>query len=327
MNTKYIVGQSRLVNMMDRTLTSGRVAHAYLFTGPAGSGKRTLSSLFAQALLCEGTGDKPCYTCRSCKQYESDNHPDVEHMVKEEDKTIISVDQVRDLRDKIKVKPYQSDRRIVFIHEAHIMTDQAQNALLKTLEEPPGQTNIILLADSENRLLSTIISRCQIFKVGSLSAADTAQVVSNRLAMPKEETLIFSQLSSGNPGRALTLAGNEDFKEKRDRLINGVGAGSISHLIELTPIFTEDRGLALELMDILIYWFRDILVLKETNNESLLVNMDKISMLEAQSKAFTSRALKDNIELIEESLRAINHFGNFQLTIENMLLGFMEGAI
>lgn len=326
MNTRPIVGQSQLVKMMDSIIASGRVAHAYLFTGPFGAGKKTLSLLFAQALLCEGEGEKPCYSCRSCKQIDSNNHPDIYHLVKEEDKTRIIVDQIRDLRERIRVKPYQSELRIVFIHRAQEMTVQAQNALLKTLEEPPSHTKFFLLADIANELLPTIISRCQIFKVNSLSTPDTAKILMDRLDILKEEASFYATIACGIPGKALMLASNEDFKQKRDRLIEKLGSKRPNDLLDLVPLFTEDRDLAFDLFDVLVFWFRDLLVAKETGRTDKIINMDKLSYLGRQTKAFTSRALQDNIELVEKSRRAIEGYSNFQLTIENMLLAFTGGA-
>jgi DNA polymerase-3 subunit delta' len=326
MNTTNIIGQSLLVGKMDQILAGGRVVHAYLFTGLAGAGKKTLSSLFAQALICEGQGDKPCNVCRTCRQYLAGSHPDVLWVRKPEDKTGIGVDQIRDMQAEIKVKPYQAGRRICFIETAHLMTDQAQNALLKTLEEPPPHTLIFLLADNTNALLPTILSRCQAFRISSISREDTAKILAGRLAMSQEEAMTYAALSQGIPGKALTLASDERFRDNRERLTAGMSLVGSPKILELYSAFKDNRGSADDLLDILVLWLRDLLILKETGNREMVVNLDKLSLLNKQIPAFTSRELQDMIEKIEESRRILKSNGNYQLTIENMLLNFQGGA-
>jgi DNA polymerase-3 subunit delta' len=329
MNTTNIIGQSLLVGKMEQILTGGRIVHAYLFTGPAGSGKKTLSSLFAQALICEGQGDKPCNTCRTCRQFLAGSHPDVLWIRKPEDKTGIGVEQIRDMQTEIKVKPFQAGRRVCFIENAHLMTEQAQNALLKTLEEPPPFTLLILLADNSNALLPTILSRCQAFRVGCMAREEVARILISRLSLSHEEAMTYAALSQGIPGRALTLASDEGFRENRDRLTAGVNlaaGGAPYRILELYGAFKDNKANADDLLDILALWFRDLLILKETGNKSLVINQDKISWLQKQLSSFTSRELKDMIENIEQSRRILKSNGNYQLTIENMLLNFQGGA-
>lgn len=326
MNTQNIIGQSLLVEKMDQILSSGRIVHAYLFTGPAGAGKKTLSSLFAQALICEGQGDKPCCTCHTCKQFQTGNHPDIIWVRQEKDKNSISINQIRDMQAEIKVKPYQAGKRIYFIERAQTLTEQAQNALLKTLEEPPPHTLIFLLADNTNALLPTVLSRCQTFRVRSMGREDVTHIIKNRLGLSDDEAMTYAGLSQGIPGRGLALAENQEFRNNREILLEGVGLVGTLKILELASVFTENKDNVDNLLDILLLWFRDLLVLRETRGIDLIINMDKISLLNEQVKVFTSRALKDIIELVEESRKIIKSNGNYQLTIENMLLGFQGGA-
>jgi DNA polymerase-3 subunit delta' len=326
MNTNNIIGQSLLIDKMNLILTSGQIVHAYLFTGPAGAGKKTMSSLFAQALICQGTGDRPCNTCHTCRQFLAGSHPDVLWVRRPEDKTSIGVDQIRDMQAEIKVKPFQAGRRICFIESAQLMTEGAQNALLKTLEEPPPYTIIFLLADNTNALKSTILSRCQTIRIGSISRENTAQILVNRLKLSKDEAMTYAALSQGIPGKALALAQDQAFRDNRDRLTAGVSLTGDAKILELFDVFQDNRDTADDLLDILVLWFRDLLVLVETGKTDLIINMDKISLLHEQAPLFTSRDLKDMIETVEQSRKIIKSYGNYQLAIENMFLNFQRGA-
>ncbi len=326
MNTTGIVGQSQLLRMMDSILSGGRIAHAYIFAGPRGAGKNTLSSLFVKAMLCRTPGDKPCHACKPCKQFDSGNHPDVSRIRRPEDKKIIPVDLIRAMREDIIIKPFQNGKKIVFIDEADKMTEEAQNALLKTLEEPPAHACIILLAENTNALLPTILSRCQLFKVRSLPVQDAAKIVMQRLNLPAQEARVYAALARGIPGIALELAGDDEFREQRDRLLAGLESSGIPGLLELAPVFAQRRESVFSLLDMMELWFRDLLVLKETGDESLVVNADKLGLLRRQSGRYTSKGLMDMIHSVERCVRSLNNYGNFELAIDNMLIGFKEGV-
>ncbi|HHU48100.1 MAG: DNA polymerase III subunit delta' [Caldicoprobacterales bacterium] len=326
MNTSNIIGQSPLIASMERILASGRIVHAYLFTGPAGAGKKTMSSLFAQALLCTNIEDKPCYTCRTCRQFASGNHPDVFWVRRQEDKTAIVVDQIRDLQAAIKVKTYQAGKRICFIENAHLLTQQAQNALLKTLEEPPPDTLFLLLAENTSALLPTILSRCQVFRIGSLSGEDIIEILSSRLSVKKEDAAVIAALSQGNPGKALALAEDETFQSCRKILIEGLSQAGSVRILDLYGVFADNRDRVEDLFNILQLWIRDLLIFKETGKWKLIINLDQTALLRMQVSHFTSAALKDMIEKVEESRTMLKRNSNYQITIENMLLSFQGGA-
>jgi DNA polymerase-3 subunit delta' len=322
MNTDHIIGQSPLIAGMKRILAGGRIVHAYLFTGPAGAGKKTMSGLFAQALLCTGQGYKPCRQCIVCRQFQSGNHPDVIRIKKPVDKTAIVVDQIRELQGIVKVKPYQAGKRVCFIEQAHLMTEQAQNALLKTLEEPPSHTLFFLLADNTNTLLSTILSRCQHFRIGSMSGEDISEILERRLSISRQDAAVYAALSQGNPGKAISLAEDDTFRHNREILIKGFSQAGSAGILELYDIFSRNKDRKEELLDILQIWIRDLLILKETGEWNLVVNLDQTHLLKRQVSRFTSAALRDMIKNIEESRRMLKNNSNYQLTVESLLLSF-----
>ena len=243
-----------------------------------------------------------------------------------ENKTGIVVDQIRDLQAAIKVKTYQAGRRICFIDEAHLMTQQAQNAFLKTLEEPPSDTVFFLLAENTNTLLPTILSRCQIFRIGNLSAEDIIKILRRRLSVSKEDASVIAALSQGNPGKALALAEDESFQYLRKSLIKGMSLAGSVKILDLYAIFADYRDRVEDLFNILQLWIRDLLILKETGEWSLIVNQDQSALLKRQVSSFTSAALRDMIENIEASRTMLKRNSNYQLTIENMLLSFQGGS-
>jgi DNA polymerase-3 subunit delta' len=326
MDTSNIIGQSPLIFNMERILSSGRIVHAYLFTGPAGIGKKTMGSLFAQALLCTNRGEKPCYVCSTCRQFASGNHPDVFWVRRPEDKTGIVVDQIRALQAAIKVKTYQAGKRICFIEQAHLLTQQAQNAFLKTLEEPPPDTLFFLLAENTNTLLPTILSRCQNFRVGSLSKEEIIELLKRRLSISEKEGGLIAVLSQGNPGKALALAEDENFRTNREILIKGLSLAGSVKILDIYGVFDRNRDRIEELLNVLQLWIRDLLILKETGEWQLIINLDQTALLSKQVSYFTSTALKDMIRTIEESRTMLKRNSNFQITIENMLLNFQGGA-
>jgi len=325
MNTHQYIGQSSLVKHLDSIISSGRIVHAYLFTGPQGAGKKTWSSLLARALLCEDTGDKPCGCCPSCRQALSGNNPDITVIGPQEGRTGILVDQIRELQGDIIIKPYKSKRKIYIIDRAHTMNDQAQNALLKTLEEPPAYAHIMLLADNVNSLKPTILSRCQLLRVERMSREDVAAIIMQHHTLSHGEAMAYAALSQGVPGRGLALAAGSDLKDKRDQMHKLLQRMNAAELTELWSIFKDVREMADDLLDILQLWFRDILVFKETGEAGMVANMDKITCFKAQACLFTIPVLQDIIEVIEKSRRILRSNGNYQLTIENMLLRIQGG--
>lgn len=326
MNFSDIIGQSLLVKRLRSILTSGRIAHAYLLVGPAGAGKRTIADIFARALLCESEGAKPCDRCHSCRQYLTGNHPDIKRITL--DQSSIKIDQIRELQQDIQVKPYQADRKVYIIENAQAMTVQAQNALLKTLEEPPSFAVLLLLADGTQGLLPTILSRCQILKLHRRTIEEIGRIIQINTGLSEDESQIFARLADGLPGRGLELARSQEFSRLREDVfafVQKLGRQDGLDILEDTLFFLERRDRIDAILDCLTLWLRDLLVLKETGDASLIVNLDKISLFNQQIEFFTTVKIKNMIEEIERCRRMLKGNANFQLTIENMLLHFQGG--
>lgn len=326
MNFRDIIGQSRLVENLQRSIRQERVVHAYLISGPKGAGKKMLAHIFARALLCRHNGDKPCDTCPSCIKYNTGNHPDV--ITVKPEKSSIVVDQIRDLQKDMYVKPYEGGRKIYLIEEAHTMTPQAQNCLLKTLEEPPAYGVIFLLADQVEGLLPTILSRCQILRLKKVSREGIASLLERRYNLSPDQAHLLAALSDGRVGRALELAGDEDYMELRREVLQRVealGEADIIGVFNLVPFFADHKDQQLEKLEILEWWFRDLYLWKEMGDVTLIVNQDAKELLEKQADLFTSSTVQDIIKRIEEAKKQLGSSVNSQFIMENLLLNIMEG--
>lgn len=249
-----LVGQGDKMEHLMRSVQAGRIVHALLFTGSRGTGKRTAANLFAQALFCTGA-DKPCGVCPACRRVLAGTHPDLHRIVPE--KNAIKVDVIRDLIDALSMRPYEGGYHVVIIESADRMNASAQNALLKTLENPMGDVMFFLITDTPGALLPTVVSRCQTVRMRSLNRSECAGVLVSR-GIQKERAEMLCGLAQGSVGRALELNDDADFFSLRERVLKALAAlrdaqsvakaaaplndakGSESTILEIMELFARD---------------------------------------------------------------------------------------
>lgn len=199
-----LLGQHRAKSLLTRSLGSARIAHAYLFRGPEGVGKKLFAAAMARALNCRVSGPvNACNQCVSCRKYNSGNHPD--YHVESPEKEVIKIERIRELTKSLTYPPYESERRVVVLENVHTMRAEAANSLLKTLEEPPAGNVLILTAETAKNVLATIRSRCQVIPFFPLSTTDTAEILREEHDVEAEQANLLARLSEGSPGRALLL--------------------------------------------------------------------------------------------------------------------------
>ena len=203
-----------------RSVKAGRIAYAFLLSGPHGTGKRTCANYLTQTILC-ASPQAPCGQCPACKKVLAGLHPDV-HVVGEEEKSI-SVDSIRALRDQLALRPFEADRHIALIPRADRMTAQAQNALLKTLEEPAGGNVFFLLTDQPGAMLPTIVSRCRRLRFSPVSVEACAEILAEKGVEPGRARLAAA-CAQGAVGRALEIAGDEDYLPLREKALSSLKA-------------------------------------------------------------------------------------------------------
>ncbi len=257
-------------------MQSSRVVHAYLFSGPAGTGKRTLADICARALLCRSSGEKPCDECSACKRYLSGNHPDIHRIVPEKS---IRIEEIRTLIDALSVHPYEGGRHVVLIENAEKMTPQAQNALLKTLETPPGDAVFFLMTDQMTSLLPTIISRCRIVRFSVLEEEDAVRVLVKG-GLEEKRARLLSRLSQGSVGRALEMNLSEQYWKVREQTLRALTALHSAEDVGVAALpLSEGREQADIVMDVLELCARDIMVMQDSDGD--VIQTDIQDMLPA----------------------------------------------
>lgn len=203
-----LLGQKRARSLLQRSLSSGRIAHAYLFRGPPGVGKKLFAAAVACAINCRTAGPVGiCGRCPSCRKFQSGNHPDFQ--VERPEKEVIKIEQIRAIAKTLGYPPYESSRRVVVIEDVHTMRPEAANSMLKTLEEPPEGNVLILTAETSRGVLPTISSRCQVVPFYALSQEDTATILQEKHGINGEQATLLARLSEGSPGGALLLNSTE----------------------------------------------------------------------------------------------------------------------
>ena len=340
-----IIGQKAIIEHLYNALRTGSVSHAYMISGDAGSGRKTIASIFAAALQCEdleleeiemrepaaaGRAAKkaglsaqaaarpnssepaaarsntsepaaarsntsgpsamrprtrllePCGKCLSCLQAQSGNQPDIITITHEKPNSI-SVKEIRDMRADLSIKPYSNARKIYIIPDAEKLTTQAQNALLKTLEEPPEYAVIILIADGLSAFLPTILSRCVILQTRAVEEAQIAEFLQREKDLPQDQAQILARFAGGNPGQALLLTQDQEFLELRDKTVD-----FLAHLQRADAMQVSEFASGIEparreeVLSFVMMWFRDVLLyFSAQNSENLIFQEDIQYIIEA----------------------------------------------
>ena len=277
---KDVVGHRDVIQYLQNAVAENRVSQAYIVNGERGTGKKMLAKLFAMALLCEEHGPEPCNKCHSCVQAESNNHPDIIWVTHEKPGSI-GVDDVRtQINNTVAIKPYQGPYKIYIIPEADIMTVQAQNALLKTIEEPPQYAVFILLTENADVLLPTINSR-----------------------------------------------GSEHFNELKDEVLNlmrHINEMDISELVEAVKRCTLYKVEINDYLDLIMVWYRDVLLYKATREIDKVVFKDQIDCMREQARRSSYEGIETILDSLDKAKSRLKANVNFDLVMELLFLTIKE---
>lgn len=319
-----IWGNQRLLQHLRIAVKNEKTSHAYLFVGGAGAGKRMIANTFAKYLLCSGRQEEACGICDSCRVFDSGNHPDVIHVTSE--KKTLGVDEIRgQVLETVDIKPYHYAKKIYIIHQAHTMTVQAQNALLKTLEDPPSYAVFLLLAENEDAFLPTILSRTVTLKISPLSEEEISRYLIQKGLTTAEEAVFFAAYGQGRIGHALELIEDETFGQMRENILKQMSQLSSMKLADVLllakewEIYKNDY----RFLDIIDLWYRDLLVAKSLRDEGFLIQKDKKEMIFSAAKEPTEILAKKAAAVIKAKER-LKQNGNFRLTLEVMLMELKE---
>ncbi len=324
-----IVGQEQIKEHLRSALSTGKVSHAYIINGEKSSGKEFIAKVFAMALQCEKGGTEPCQECHSCKQALSNNHPDIIRVIHEKPNTI-SVDDIRSqVNNDVAIKPYSSAYKVYIINEAEKMTAQAQNAILKTLEEPPAYAVIILLVANLNALLPTIISRCVVLNMKPVSDMLVKKYLMEQLQVPDYKAEVCVAFARGNVGKAKALASSEDFENVKAEalsLLKYIQDMELNEIIAAIKRISEFKLEISDYLDIFAVWYRDVLLFKATNDVNHLVFREEIQTIRKTAQRSSYEGIETVIRALDTAKKRLDANVNFELVMELMILTIKENG-
>lgn len=324
---KDIVGQEQMKEHMQGAIEQKKISHAYIINGENRSGKEFIAKIFSQAILCEQGGKEPCGQCHSCIQAESRNHPDI-IFVSHEKPNVIGVDDIRDgINNTVMIKPYSSPYKIYIVQEAEKMTPQAQNALLKTLEEPPAYAVFILLVNTMESMLPTIVSRCVVLNMKPVRDEEMRRYLMKELQVPDYRAEICIAFARGNVGRAKALASSEDFDKIRTEalsLLKNIYDMEIAEIVDSLKQIKEYGFDINDYLDIMAVWYRDVLLFKATHDLNHLIFRDEIQHIKKVAQRSDYEGIEEVINALEKAKNRLNFKVNFELTMELLLLTLKE---
>lgn len=324
-----ITGHADEIRHLKNAVKNDHVSHAYLFTGDAGSGKRTLADAFAMNLVCERHEDDACLRCSSCKKAMDHNHPDIIYVTHEKP-NLITVDEIRtQVVNTVDILPYEGGRKIYIIAEAEKMNQQAQNALLKTIEEPPSYVVMILTTSSPEALLPTIRSRCVTLSLKPVADELVEQYLQKELKVPDYEAHILAAFAQGNIGRAKAAATEEKFGDERDlviRLVRRIPDMDSYAIYETVKKLKEKKDDIYDILDLMYLWFRDVILYKATADVDHLIFQAEISTIRAEASGSSYEGLQLILDSIEKCQVRLRANVNFDLALELLLFTVKENC-
>lgn len=318
-----ITGHRWAVEMLQKHIVRGTTRHAYLFAGPPGLGRRTLALRFAQALNCPTPIEAgvPCGTCRECRQIESMKYADLTVVESESEGGILKVDQIREARKLLTLKPFQSRYRVALFLRFQEANDNASNALLKTLEEAPSYAVLILTADSPEQLLPTIVSRCEVLRLRPLPVDDVQRELETR-GLETGRAKLIAHISGGRMGYALRLIENDSLLETREERLNDLltllPASRVEKFSYADRLSKDKDTMRQTILFWLSYW-RDVM-LRTAEAQTPLVNVDRNVEIEDIASRMDLSASRRVVSGLENALEKMDKNVNARMLAEVLLL-------
>lgn len=324
---KDVVGHKDILKYISSAVENNRVSHAYILNGERGSGKKMLANLFAMTLLCETGDNEPCGKCHSCKQAESGNHPDIIRVTHEKPNSI-SVDDIRtQVNNTVDIKPYQGPYKVYIIPQADMMTPQAQNAILKTIEEPPSYAVFLLLTENAETLLPTINSRCVMLKLRNIKDTLIKKYLMENLEIPDYKADMCTAFAQGNMGRAIMLANSDHFNEIREeavQLLKHINEMELKEIVAAVKNISVYKLEITDYLDIIMIWYRDVLLYKATKEIDKVVFKDQLQSIKEQARKSSYEGIELILESLEKAKARLKANVNFDLVMELLFLTIKE---
>ena len=322
-----ILGHETVKINLQKAIKYNRVSHGYLIVGEEGMGKKTLADAFALSLLCEKGGTEGCMACHACKQMLSKNHPDCIYVTHEKPGSIGVEDIRKQVNGTVGIRPYSSEYKVYIIDEAEKMTGQAQNALLKTIEDPPGYAVILLLATSQEAFLPTILSRCVKLSLKPLKDSVIKEYLLGRMEVKEQEADVYAAFARGNLGKAISLASSEDFKLLYSELLyllKQIKQMDIGEMLNYIRRLREENIDLNECLEFMQLWYRDVLMFKVTKDANLLMFKDEFAAVNEMSNNSGYEGLENILSAIDKARIRLDANVNTELVLELMFLVMKE---
>jgi DNA polymerase III subunit delta' len=334
-----LVGHTWAVQALTHSIAADHVAHAYLITGAHAIGKTTLARAFAQALQCTGA-TRPCGQCAACLKIARDRHPDVQigegvpvgfkfdektppppPRANDVEKRILKIDQIRAIQHTVSRAPFEGRWKIIVLRRFEEANEEAANAFLKTLEEPPRHTRIILTARDPSVVLPTIVSRCQVLALRPLAREEVESALVARWNVPSEQAHLLARLSGGRLGWAVRAGADAAILETRREHLDELDAilreGRAERFARADKIAKRDD--VFQLLDQWVGWWRDVL-LTQTGDGSRVTNIDRQSELSERAGQMTLAQVQDALQAVRTTIRHLNQNVNARLAVEVLML-------
>jgi len=326
-----VIGQAKAVSLLKHSLEIGGLSHAYLFVGPQRIGKMTLALNLAQALNCKEDA-KPCLKCDSCKKIAAGTHSDVQvigldyNEDEDTERKLIRNEQIDGLLHDASLPPFEGSYKVFIIDGAELLSIGAANRLLKTLEEPEAKVVFILLTTNENRLLKTVVSRCQHIELQPMPLAEEAQALVEKKKVNPEQARLLAGLSHGCIGWAITAADDQKILEKRNEeldqiitMIRGDYEERFTYVGKLAAGFSQNRRLVYDVLDRWLDYWRDLMLIK-LDCPDMITNSDRKEALIKMAGGYSLARIRDYISSIESAAMQLKRNVNARLALEILML-------
>ncbi|NVN89449.1 MAG: DNA polymerase III subunit delta' [Desulfuromonadales bacterium] len=314
-----IMGHDRVVEVLQRSLRSGKTAHAYIFEGPCGCGRRKTALALIQALFCHAVSDDACGVCASCRKVAGGNHGDIHIVEPLPDKRDINIAQLRDVQRALAMRPYEAPRSACIVEPADRMNNNSANSFLKTLEEPPGNAIIILITENADMLLPTIRSRCQLVRFAPLSPEHIGLLL-ERNGMDAENAALLAPLADGSMQRALELD-NDALALRREQLVKHLSTLSLDRIVTVFDAAEElsgNRDETLDTIDMLLSFSRDMLHLAAGCGD--VINTTIQPLLEGLVIRLKLQGVLQLADDILETRRSVQRNANAKLALDHLFI-------
>ncbi|MCR5791853.1 MAG: DNA polymerase III subunit delta' [Lachnospiraceae bacterium] len=324
---KSIIGQEQILSHLQNAIAQKKVSHAYIISGEQGAGKKTIATAFAKALQCENPVDNDaCGVCKSCMQADSGNQPDIIWVTHE--KFSIGINDIREqINSDIGIKPYSSSHKIYIVPDADRMTPEAQNALLKTIEEPPEYAVILLLAETTETLLATILSRCILLNIKPVKQELIEKYLVEHCNVTPESAKTSAGFCFGNIGKAVRYSQSEEFQELKQQVLKLLTEMDVLDLAEVQEQFknlTADKLDINDSLDLIQLWFRDVLMFKAGQDANQVIFKEDLSKIRKQASVFSYEKIENVIKAVDKARYRLKANVNIDVTLELLLLTIRE---